>query len=161
MKSDYSRRKHVLLDEDTHLSLRSEERVIGSVPLRENVPSSVVLTYTGFASGFDPQEPRRPRFPFFHLHNVKELTPGPGSGRRRWKQSLPEFRDTGPFPVARQHLCPFEISALATAPQAARSEAMAVYMAGSFACQHPNTTKSTFCFDAEFRRTGRPSLPSL
>jgi len=23
-----------------------------------------------------PQEPRRPRFPFFHLHNFKERTPG-------------------------------------------------------------------------------------
>ena len=30
------------IDEDTHLSLRSEERVIGSVPLRENVPSKSV-----------------------------------------------------------------------------------------------------------------------
>src|SRR3569833_4571085 len=32
----------MLIDEDTHLSLRSEERVIGSVPLRENVPSKSV-----------------------------------------------------------------------------------------------------------------------
>src|ERR1700749_3092583 len=30
------------IDEDTHLSLRGEPRVIGSVPLRENVPSKSV-----------------------------------------------------------------------------------------------------------------------
>ena len=60
------------IDEDTHLSLRSEERVIGSVPLRENVPSKSVSSDLTIR----PQEPRRPRFPFFHLHNVKERTPG-------------------------------------------------------------------------------------
>ena len=30
------------IDEDTHLSLRGEPRVIGSVPLRENVPSKSI-----------------------------------------------------------------------------------------------------------------------
>jgi hypothetical protein len=44
-----------------------------------------------------PQEPRRPRFSFFHLHNFKELTPGStfvvgvGGGRAS------EFRGTEPY----------------------------------------------------------------
>ncbi|HEY8577171.1 MAG TPA: hypothetical protein VIL88_12615, partial [Devosia sp.] len=35
------------------------------------------LTSTGIASSFSSQEPRRPRFSFFYLHNVKELTKSP------------------------------------------------------------------------------------
>ncbi|WP_210165913.1 hypothetical protein, partial [Devosia soli] len=35
---------------------------------------SLVTTSTGIASSFSSQEPRRPRFSFFFLHNVKELT---------------------------------------------------------------------------------------
>jgi hypothetical protein len=37
-------------------------------------PSKVLTTSTGIASSFSSQEPRRPRFSFFYLHNVKELT---------------------------------------------------------------------------------------
>jgi hypothetical protein len=40
-------------------------------------PSKVFLTSTGIASSFSSQEPRRPRFSFFYLHNVKELTRKP------------------------------------------------------------------------------------
>src|SRR5690606_17447953 len=60
-------------DEDTHLiyALRSAK---GSVPLRNVHPSKVLTTSTGIASSFSSQEPRRPRFSFFNLHNVKELT---------------------------------------------------------------------------------------
>ena len=78
------------------------------------------LTYTGFASGFGPQEPRRPRFPFFHLHNVKELTSGPVAGRRRWKRCFLILRDKELIPVARQHLCPFKISAISETGAAGR-----------------------------------------
>ncbi len=35
-----------------------------------------------------PQGPRRPRFSFFHLHDVKELTSSPARGRRHWKQGF-------------------------------------------------------------------------
>jgi hypothetical protein len=49
--------------------------------LRKRAPIEVFLTSTGIASSFSSQEPRRPRFSFFHLHNVKELTipPSPAS----------------------------------------------------------------------------------
>lgn len=44
-------------------------------------PSKVFLTSTGIASSFSSQEPRRPRFSFFHLHNFKELTSLPSRAR--------------------------------------------------------------------------------
>ena len=49
--------------------------------LRKRAPIEVFLTSTGIASSFSSQEPRRPRFSFFYLHNVKELTipPSPAS----------------------------------------------------------------------------------
>ena len=50
--------------------------------LLENVhPSKVFLTSTGIASSFSSQEPRRPRFSFFYLHNFKELTSLPSRAR--------------------------------------------------------------------------------
>ena len=44
-----------------------------------------------FWLGFSPQEPRRPRFSFFHLHAVKELTLDPCGHQRHRKPRLPEF----------------------------------------------------------------------
>ena len=55
------------------------------------------------------QEPRRPRFSFFHLHNFKELTSGPAAGRRRWKQCFRILANRTFSPVARQQVCPFRI----------------------------------------------------
>ena len=37
-------------------------------------PSKVLTTSTGVNPSFSSQEPRRPRFSFFNLHNVKERT---------------------------------------------------------------------------------------
>jgi hypothetical protein len=45
-----------------------------SVPLGNVHPSKVVVTSTGVNPSFSSQEHRRPRFSFFNLHNVKELT---------------------------------------------------------------------------------------
>jgi hypothetical protein len=45
--------------------------VIGSVPQRKRTVEVCLPNLT-----IRPQEPRRPRFPFFHLHNFKEQTPG-------------------------------------------------------------------------------------
>ncbi|WEK04684.1 MAG: hypothetical protein P0Y65_00005 [Candidatus Devosia phytovorans] len=59
---------------------RSQARTICF--LSENVhPSKVFSTSTGVNPSFSSQEPRRPRFSFFYLHNVKELTipPSPAS----------------------------------------------------------------------------------
>ena len=64
---------------------------------------------------------------------------------------LPNFADKTLTPVSRQHLCPFEISAPQPSPAGRdRSKAMAVYMAGSFYCQHPSMTKSTFSRNVDF-----------
>jgi hypothetical protein len=38
-----------------------------------------------------PQEPRRPRFPFFHLHNVKEQTLGASFEGSVVEAELPNF----------------------------------------------------------------------
>src|SRR5690606_8865300 len=51
-------------------------------------------TSTRIAPGFSSQEPRRPRFSFFNLHNVKEPTSLPnGLGRRRRTRSPHSLRE--------------------------------------------------------------------
>src|SRR5690606_19686134 len=49
--------------------------------LRKRAPIEVCSTSTGIASSFSSQEPRRPRFSFFHLHNFKEPTSLPSRAR--------------------------------------------------------------------------------
>jgi hypothetical protein len=53
-----------------------------------------------------PQEPRRPRFSFFHLHNFKELTPGAtfvggvgGSQASEFRSAKPSLRLPGSRPA--------------------------------------------------------------
>ena len=127
-----------MIDENSHCpqqqpkSLREQ-----SVFSLENVhPSKVFLTSTGIASSFSSQEPRRPRFSFFHLHNFKELTSGPAAGRRRWKQRFRILANRTFSPVARQQVCPFRI-----VEQWERSSLDVVNVAGCsrdvFVCQHP------------------------
>jgi len=86
------------LDEDTH---RKPDRFgpgHGCVPQR-NVPSTVVLPRLSPR----PQEPRRPRFPFFYINCVKEQTPPGGV----FGAFAPNFGDSDLLPVARQPICPF------------------------------------------------------
>jgi hypothetical protein len=144
-----------LIDEDTHLSLHPEGCVIGSVPLRNVHPSKSIKT-TPDLHPAGPQEPRRPRFSFFHLHNVKELTSGPRLGVDVLEAELPHFENTRLLPVTRQHLCPFLISAIFAAPQSRSASAMAVYMAGLFCCQHPKMTKPTFFKTVDFAGSCSP-----
>ena len=88
------------IDEDTHLNQRTEARRQWYVPLEKTYRR---LCRVAQLSRTGPQEPRRPRFPFFHLHNVKELTPGAtfvigvGGG-----QASEFFRTEPHLPVARQ-----------------------------------------------------------
>ena len=120
-------------------------KVIGSVPLRNVAPSKSLISLLPIHQiGFGSQEPRRPRFSFFHLHNVKEQTPEPGGTRRRWKHRLPNFGNRRVLPVARQHLCPFLILAETAAPQGVPHQRWAGYMADLLRCQHPKMTKPTF-----------------
>jgi hypothetical protein len=55
----------------------------------------------------EPQEPRRPRFSFFHLHNVKELTSASSRTKRR-QGSRPRnpSENITPHPVARRSVRP-------------------------------------------------------
>ncbi|MHB1102659.1 MAG: hypothetical protein ACYC0C_07795 [Devosia sp.] len=138
-----------MIDEDTHLSLHPEGCVIGSVPLGNVHPSKSIKT-TPDLHPAGSQEPRRPRFSFFHLHNVKELTSDPGNGSTSWKLDFHILGNTRLLPVTRQHLCPFLISAFVAAPHSRSASAMAVYMAGHICCQHPKMTKSTFFKNADF-----------
>ena len=87
--------------------------------------------------GSAPQEPRRPRFPFFHLHNVKERTPGASFEGGVMEVSTSEFWRTEPcfrFPGSR--------SALSISRQQWERQALGVVngagcIRGIFACQHP------------------------
>ena len=45
-----------------------------------------------------PQEPRRPRFSFFSLHNVKEPTQDPRGPSRRTGAKLPRYKAQTPIP---------------------------------------------------------------
>ena len=63
-----------MIDENSHYSQQTEVRESNLFSLRKRAPIESLLTSTGIASSFSSQEPRRPRFSFFHLHNVKELT---------------------------------------------------------------------------------------
>jgi hypothetical protein len=88
-----------------------------------------------------PQEPRRPRFPFFHLHNVKEQTLGAsfegsvgGSGGADfWVQKF-----ASGYPAA---YLPFQKSLPPGRKAVCISEAG--YMADPFGCQHQKMTKPT------------------
>jgi len=60
------------IDEDTHRTNKPKFIGNGMYLLRKRTVDLVVLS--SLSTG--PQEPRRPRFSFFNLHNVKELTPG-------------------------------------------------------------------------------------
>jgi hypothetical protein len=59
--------------------------------LRKRAPIEVFLTSAGIASGFSSQEPRRPRFSFFYLHNFKELTSLPSRARTSLEALASEF----------------------------------------------------------------------
>ena len=129
-----------MIDENSHCpqqqpkSLREQ-----SVFSLENVhPSKVFLTSTGIASSFSSQEPRRPRFSFFHLHNFKELTSLPSRARTSLEALASAFfQGTELF-----FRLPGRSSALSeNAEQWERSSLDVVNVAGCsrdvFVCQHP------------------------
>jgi hypothetical protein len=117
-----------MIDEDTHLSLHPEGCVIGSVPLRKRAPIEVDLEPHRICIRRVPQEPRRPRFSFFHLHNVKELTPGSsfeGDVGGSFRFRILANRTLSP--VARQHRLPFSRSLTVGATSARRRQRGGLY----------------------------------
>jgi hypothetical protein len=98
-----------MIDENSHYLLRCKQRANNMSSLRKRAPIEVFLTSTGIASSFSSQEPRRPRFSFFYLHNVKELTSLPSRARTSSEADASIFlsRNRTSYPVARQIVCPF------------------------------------------------------
>jgi hypothetical protein len=70
-----------MIDEKTTQISKPPKRSRPKSSLRKRAPIESLLTSTGIASSFSSQEPRRPRFSFFHLHNFKELTSLPSRAR--------------------------------------------------------------------------------
>ena len=106
--------------------------------LRKRAPIEVFLTSTGIASSFSSQEPRRPRFSFFHLHNFKELTSLPSRARTSLEALASAFFQGTGVSVR----LPGRSSALSeNAEQWERSSLGVVNVAGCsrdvFVCQHP------------------------
>jgi hypothetical protein len=104
--------------------------------LSKRAPSKSIKTAPSPRARLGSQEPRRPRFSFFHLHNVKELTSGPENRGDVMEAMLPNSGEQDLVPVARRPVCPFRI--------AERWERLAlgvVNEAGCIrdprACQHP------------------------
>ena len=101
-----------------------------------------------------PQEPRRPRFPFFHLHNVKERTSGASfegdvSGSRASKISG----------TRRRFRLPGSTSALSVIVEQWEQQVLGVVnVAGCirdvFVCQHP-------IFNFRKVRTLKPEIANL
>src|SRR6185312_12121963 len=126
------------IDEDTHLSLRSEERVIGSVPLRKTYRRSLFVRSHDRTARTSPST-----FPFLPSSQCQRADPGsPCEGSVGRKQGFLKFGNRREPPVARQHLCLILKTPYAAAAGPRRS-ALAGYMAGPFGCQQQKMTKPT------------------
>jgi len=110
------------------------------VYLKKRSTVEVASTYSpGSLPAFGPQEPRRPRFSFFYLHAVKELTPQTLAGKTSSEAKLPNSENTRLLPVARQHPCPFKIEPpiSGSARSTQRRRQYRGYKTDITACQHP------------------------
>ena len=124
-------------DEDTHQS-RNFLRILKSVP-QKRAPIEVFTTAPRTNPRCRPQEPRRPRFSFFNLHNVKELTQCPkGYSVGESKALVISLENRILLPVARQYLCPKRIRRSVGGAGARRVVNEGGYMGGSFPRQHPS-----------------------
>jgi len=127
-----------MIDENSHCSQLTEVSENNLFSLRKRAPIESLLTSTGIASSFSSQEPRRPRFSFFHLHNFKELTSLPSRARTSLEALASAFfQGTELF-----FRLPGRSSAFSeNAEQWERSSLDVVNVAGCsrdvFVCQHP------------------------
>ena len=128
-----------MIDENSHCSQHQPKLSENNLfSLRKRAPIESLLTSTGIASSFSSQEPRRPRFSFFHLHNFKELTSLPSRARTSLEALASTFfQGTELF-----FRLPGRSSALSeNAEQWERSSLDVVNVAGCsrdrLACQHP------------------------
>src|SRR6185437_14395307 len=126
------------IDEDTHLSLRSEERVIGSVPLRKTYRRSLSVQSHDRTARTSPST-----FPFLPSSQFQRADPLGRVAKTSVEAGLPNFWEqevlsglTGSTPA----LSGFRYVA---ARRRRLHQRWAGYMADLLACQHPKMTKST------------------
>jgi hypothetical protein len=150
-----------LLDEDTHLSLRTEARVIGCVPLR-NVPSKSITTYCRIRIRVRSARTSPSTFPFLPSSQCQRPDLSPLSGSTSVEAVLPNFcgqEARSGFPAAP---LPFQISA----PQPPRSAAAPVKSDGGVYCRvfllsTPRDDKIDIFGNAEFTTSVCPRLSAL
>ena len=122
----------------TTLSTNKSQCESNMFSLRKRAPIESLLTSAGIASSFSSQEPRRPRFSFFYLHNFKELTSLPSRARTSLEALASTFFQGTGVSVR----LPGRSSALSeNAEQWERLALGVVNVAGCirdvFVCQHP------------------------
>jgi hypothetical protein len=96
-----------MIDENSHYSQPTKVGESNLFSLRKRAPIESLFNFHQILRpSFRSQEPRRPRFSFFYLHNVKELTQKTSRPQRHMKASA--FRNLAQnnlSPVARKPVC--------------------------------------------------------
>ena len=128
-----------MIDENSHHSQTTTKVAARTICflIRKRAPIESLSTSTGVNPSFRSQEPRRPRFSFFCLHNVNELTqPKLRHERTNAPQKKPAENRSSP-PVARQPPCPVKKNANQWEPNKLASSTFSGYMKATNDCQHP------------------------
>jgi hypothetical protein len=87
----------------------------------------------------EPQEPRRPRFSFFYLHNVKKLTSNPRGPNVVGAIAPNPAENRSLHPVARRNIRPVRKPSTVGATGSA-SSTLAGYRQHTEVCQYPNSS---------------------
>ena len=125
-----------LIDEDTHLSLRSKLRVIGSVPLRKRAPSKSLNRPSRICIRHQSARTSPSTFLFLPSSQCQRADLCTRRGRRRWKQSFRIFENRSLLRL------PGSFSALLESVSSGgdkhpSSPTSAGYKTGKLPCQHP------------------------
>jgi hypothetical protein len=140
------------IDEDTHLSLRTEVRVIGSVPLEKTYRRSLSVQSHDQTARTSPST-----FPFLPSSQCQRADPLGRVAKTSVEAELPNFWEQevlSGLPGSTSALSGFRFVA---ARRRRLHQRWAGYMAGHLGCQHPKMTKSTFL--EEGPETGALSPP--
>ena len=120
-------------------------------------PSKVFQLPPDLTSSFRSQEPRRPRFSFFYLHNVNELTrQTPRHERTKAPQKI-HSGNSSSSPVARQPPCPEKKTPISGSHKSSRRQREPGYMKAEPDCQLPF---SDFCKLPNQEKLAKPKTHS-
>ena len=156
-----------MIDENSHYSQHQPKsaRKYYAFSLENVHPSKVFVTSTGVNSSFRSQEPRRPRFSFFYLHNVKErtITPSPAaivSESIKLSYSFEtEHKALAGCPADQSAL--FENASSGIASQQSTSLTWPGYIQHRFQCQHPFSFFTTTKPKLDNRNFRKPEIQNL